>query len=67
MLGVFRRVWVLNISDFMGKFLQRIRVLRVEEEIFFYIFLGSGVYNKSLQLGFQIFRQEVEEGVGNKL
>ena len=67
MPGALRRVWVSNTSDLMGKFLQRIRALRAEEETSFHTFLGSGVHNKSLQSGSQIPRQEAEEGVGNKL
>ena len=67
MPGALRIVWVSNTSDLMGKFLQRIRALRAEEETSFYTFLESGVHNKSLQSGSQIPRQEAEEGVGNKL
>ena len=67
MPGALRRVWVSNTSDLMGKFLQRIRALRAEEETSFHTFLGSGVHNKSLQSGSQIPRQEAEEGVEDKL
>ena len=56
MPGALRRVWVSNTSDLMGKFLQRIRALRAEEETSFYTFLESGVHNKSLQSGSQIPR-----------
>ena len=67
MPGALRRVWVSNTSDLMGKFLQRIRALRAEEETSFHTFLVSGVHNKSLQSGSQIPRQEAEEGVEDKL
>lgn len=66
MAGALRRVWVSSTTNLMGKFLQRIRAYSAEEEASSHTFLGSGAYNKSLQSGSQIHRQEAEDVVGNK-